>query len=87
MQFKKIAKVSSNDQFTPRRYIACIYDDECYIALIHEYPHENCDVRVQFMKRNGLFLYQFEEDSRNQCWIPLQLTVSVVQALKLHGSS
>ena len=88
MQFKKIAKVSSNDQFTPRRLqCACIYDNECYIALIHEYPHENCDVRVQFMKRNGLFLYQFEEDSRNQCWIPLQLTVSVVQALKLHGSS
>ena len=49
VQFKKIAEVSSNDQFTPGKYIACVYDDECYIALIHEYSHENCDVRVQFM--------------------------------------
>ena len=28
-QFKKIAEVSSNDQFTPGKYIACVYDDEC----------------------------------------------------------
>ena len=39
VQFKKIAEVSSNDQFTPGKYIACIYDDECYTALIHEYSH------------------------------------------------
>ena len=71
VQFKKIAEVSSNDRFTPGKYIACAYDNECYIALIHEYSHENRDVRVQFTKRNGLFLYWFEEDSRNQCWIPL----------------
>ena len=37
VQFKKIAEVSSNDQFTPGKYIACVYDDECNIALIHEY--------------------------------------------------
>ena len=67
VQFKKIAEMSSNDQFTPGKYIACVYDDEWYIALIHEYFHENCDVRVQFMKTNGLFLYWFEEDSKNQC--------------------
>ena len=79
VQFKKIAEVSSNDQFTPGKCIACVYDDECYIALIHKYSHENCDLRVQFMKRNGLFLYWFEEDSRNQCWIPLQHIISVVQ--------
>ena len=29
VQFKKIAEVSSNDQFTPGKYIACVYDDEC----------------------------------------------------------
>ena len=87
VQFKKIAEVSSNDQFTPGKYIACVYDDECYIALIHKYSHENCDVRVQFMKRNGLLLYWFEEDNRNQCWIPLQHTISVVQVPTLHGSS
>ena len=87
VQFKKIAEASSNDQFTPGKYIACVYDDECYIALIHEYSHENRDVRVQFMKRNGLFLYWFEEDSRNQCWIPLQHIISVVQVPTPHGSS
>ena len=87
VQFKKIAEVSSNDQFTPGKYIACVCDDEWYIALIHEYPHENCDVRVQFMKRNGLFLYWFEEDSRNQCWIPPQHIISVVQIPAAHGSS
>ena len=55
VQFKKIAEVSSNDQFTPGKYIACVCDDECYMALIHEYSHENRNVRVQFMKRNGIF--------------------------------
>ena len=44
--------MSSNNQFTPEKYIACVPDDECYIALIHEYSHENCDVRVQFIKRD-----------------------------------
>ena len=44
VQFKKTAEVSSNDQFTPGKYIACVYDDECYIALIHEYSHKNHDV-------------------------------------------
>ena len=47
VQFKKIAEVPSNDQFTLGKYIACVYDDECYIALIHEYSLENGDVRVQ----------------------------------------
>ena len=46
VEFKKIVEVSSNDQFTPGKYIACVYDDECYIALIHEYSLENRDVRV-----------------------------------------
>ena len=46
VQFKKIAEVSSNDQFTTGKYIACAYDDRCYIALIHEYSNENRDVRV-----------------------------------------
>ena len=87
VQFKKIAEVSSNDQFTHGKYIAGVYDDECYIALVHEYSHENHDVIVQFMKRNGLFLYSFEEDSRNQCWIPLQHIISVVQLPTPHGSS
>ena len=87
VQFKKIAEVSSNDQFTPGKYIACVYDDECYIALIHEYSRENRDVRVQFMNRNGLFLYWFENDNRNQCWIPLQRIISVVQVPTPHGSS
>ena len=84
VQFKKTAEVSSNDQFTPGKYIACVYDDECYIALIHEYSHENHDVWVQFMKRNGLFLYWFEEENGNQCWIPLQHIISVPTP---HGSS
>ena len=87
VQFKKVAEVSSNDQFKPGKYIACVYDDECYIVLIHEYSHENRDVRVQFMKRNGLFLYWFEEDIRNQCWIPFQHIISVVQVPTSHGSS
>ena len=87
MQFKQIGEVSSNDQFTQGMYIACVYDGECYIALIHEYSHKNCDVRVQLMKRNGLFLYWFEEDSRNQYWIPLQHIISVVQVPTPHGSS
>ena len=87
VQFEKIAEVCSNDQFTPGKYIACVYNDECCIALIHEYSHENRDVRVQFMKRNGLFLYWFEEGSRNQCWIPLQHIISVVHVPTPHGSS
>ena len=37
MQFKKIAEVSSSGQFTPEKYIACVYDDECYMAVIREY--------------------------------------------------
>ena len=64
-----------------------VHDDECYIALIHEYSHKNRDVRVQFMKRNDLFLYWFEEDSRNQRWIPLQHIISVVQVPAPYGSS
>ena len=87
VQFKKIAEVSSNDQFTSGKCIACVYDDDCYIALIDECSHENCDVRAQFMKRNGLFLYWFEEDSRNQCWTPLQHIISVVQVPTPLGSS
>ena len=87
VQFKKIAEVSFNDQFKRGKYIACAYDDECYIALIHKYSLENCDVRVQFMKKNGLFSYWFEEDSRNQCWIPLQHIISVVQVPTPYRSS
>ena len=45
VQFKKIAEVSSNYQFTPGKYIAFVYDDECHIALIHEYSHENRDIK------------------------------------------
>ena len=37
VQFKKIAEVSSSGQFTPEKYIACVYDDECYMAVIREY--------------------------------------------------
>ena len=79
--------MSSNDQFTTRKYIACIYDDKYDMALIHKYSHENRDVRVQFVKKNGLFLYWFEEDSRNQYWIPLQHIIFVVQVPAPHGSS
>ena len=32
------------------------------------------------MEQNGLFLYWFEDDHRNQCWVPLQVPVP-------HGSS
>ena len=64
-----------------------IYDDECYLALIHECSHEDRDVRVRFMKRNALFLYWFEQGSRNQCWIPFQHIISVVQVPKPNGSS
>ena len=53
---KKIAEVSSNYQFTPGKYIACAYDDECYIALIHEYPHENRDVSVIYEKEWPIFI-------------------------------
>ena len=87
VQFKKIAEVSSYDQFTPGMHTACVCVYECYIALIHEYSHENRDVRVQFMKRNSLFLYWFEEHSRNQCWIRLQRIISVVRVPTPYGSS
>ena len=78
--------MSSND-LTPGKNITHISADECCIALIHEYSHENSDVREQFMKRNSLFLYWFEEDIRNQCWIPLQHIISVVQVPTPHGAS
>ena len=39
------------------------------------------------MKRNGLFLYWFEEDSRNQCWIHLQDKITDVQVPTPYGSS
>ena len=42
---------------------------------------------LEYRKRNGLFLYWFEEDSRNQCWILLQHIISVVQVPTPHGSS
>ena len=64
-----------------------ISTNKYYMALIHKYSHENRDVRVQFVKKNGLFLYWFEEDSRNQYWIPLQHIIFVVQVPTPHGSS
>ena len=49
--------------------------------------HENQDVWIQFMKRNGLFLYWFEDDNRNQCWVPLQHIIYNVEVPIPHGSS
>lgn len=39
------------------------------------------------MKRNGLFLYWFEDDNRNQCWVPLQHIIYNVEVPIPHGSS
>ena len=86
-EYKKIGKLTLHESFVPGKYIACIYDEKWYIALIHECSHENQDVRVQFMKRNGLLLYWFENDHRNQCWVPLQHIICNVEVPILGSSS
>ena len=51
-----------------------------YIACIY-------DNRVQFMKQTGLFFYCFEDDHRNQCWVPLQHIICNVEVPFPQGSS
>ena len=87
IECKKIGKLTLHESFVPGKYIICIYDEKWYIALIHECSHENQDVLVQFMKRDGLFLYWFEDDHRNQCWLALQHIICNVEVPILHGSS
>ena len=46
--------------------------------MIVERSNENQDFRVQIMKLSNLYLYWHEDDNRNQCWVPFQHIVCLV---------
>ena len=87
IEYKKFGKSTLHESFVPGKYFACIYDEKWYLVLIRECSHENQDVRGQFTKQNGLILYWFEDDHRNQSWISLQHIISSVEVSIPHGSS
>ena len=84
IDYKKLLKLTLESK---GKYIACSYDEKWYIDLILERSHNNQDVRVKFMKQNGLFLYWFEDGHRNQCWVPLEHIICNVEVPIPHGSS
>lgn len=71
--------------YTVGKYIACVYDKKWYIGMIKERSDQNGDVLVIFMKRNGLSLNWFEDQSTNQCWVPFNQIICVVDVPNLEG--
>ena len=43
--YTKVGKVTLTENYVFDKYIACIYDQVCYIAMILERSNENQDVR------------------------------------------
>ena len=50
-------------------------------SMILESSNENQDVCVQFMKQSNLYLYWYEDNNQNQCWVPLQQALEFQMAM------
>ena len=53
--------------------------------MIKERSDQNGDVLVIFMKQNGISLNWFEDQSTNQCWVPFNQIICVVDVPNLEG--
>ena len=67
----------------PGRYITCLCDDKWYIGIIMDRCDESNDVKVKFMRRDGLRWSWYEQD--NQCWVPFQHILCSVTAPQLQS--
>ena len=61
------------------RYIASLYDDEWYIAIIMYRCNEN-NVTVKFIRQGRLCLSWYEHG--NQCWVPFQHILCTVKSVR-----
>ena len=66
-------KLIEND-LHPKKYVACINDQNWYIGAITEYFDVNKDVYIKFMKQNYLFLTWLN----NECWISINDLIFII---------
>jgi hypothetical protein len=79
--------VALPDDYQPGKYIACVYDRDWYVGTIDERSDENNDVHVKFMnrsKRSGALSWP-TDDSRNECYIPVQDIICTISAPEMQG--
>ena len=68
----------------PGKYIACVYDSDWYIGNIKDRSDEHKDVFVTFMKRAPNHALSWPR-RKDECWIPQQHIICVVQAPSVKG--
>lgn len=75
------------DDYQPGQYIACMYDNEWFVANIVERSDEQEDVFVKFMKRVNTTLSWPAESRQHSCWVPFQHIICQINAPEIQGHS
>ena len=75
----QVAGVDKNS-YLPRKYVACIYDDDWFVSNIVERSDENHDILLHFVKKNPLKL----PSKHDLCWVPFQHDLCSTDTPKLH---
>ena len=73
--------------FQPGKYVACLYNQQWHIGVIHERCEEENDVYVKFMKKSSGEVLSWPQNVTDECWIPFQDILCIVEAPKPQGHS
>lgn len=73
--------------FQPGKYVACIYDQQWHIGIISERCEEENDAYVRFMKRDPRDVLSWPQNTNDECWIPFQDILCIVDAPEPQGHS
>ena len=67
-------------------YIGCLYDRQWYVGLVRDLSFEHNDVNVKFMHPKGPAKAVFWPDREDNCWVPVDHILAVVQAPQVNRS-
>lgn len=62
------------------KYVACIYDDKCFVGLVTDYGEEAGDYRVSFLHPDVTSSYKslFWPEKRDICWMLKKDIITVI---------
>ena len=67
-------------------YIGCLYDWQRYVGLVQNLSFKHNDVNLKFMHPKGPAKASFWPDREDNCWVPVDYLLAVVQAPQVNRS-
>ena len=67
-------------------YIGCLFDRQWYVGLVQDLSFEHNDVNVKFIHPKGPAKAFFWSDREDNCWVPVDHMLAVVQAPQVNRS-